>query len=56
MSSLFPRSADSSARFVRRLHRRYALFTLGVVLFIGALALLERNGWPRGWKIGRAHV
>ena len=49
MSSLFPRSADSSPRFVRRLHRRYALFTLGVVLFIGALALLERNGWPRGW-------
>jgi cation/acetate symporter len=25
------------------------LFTLGVVLFIFALALLERNGWPRGW-------
>ena len=49
MSSLFPRNADSSPRFVRRLHRRYALFTLGVVLFIGALALLERNGWPRGW-------
>ncbi len=49
MSSLFPRGADSSPRFARRLHRRYALFTLGVVLFIGALALLERNGWPRGW-------
>jgi len=49
MSSLFPSGADSVRRFSRRLHRRYALFTLGVVLFIGALALLERNGWPRGW-------
>jgi cation/acetate symporter len=49
MSSLFPRSVKSERRFARRLHRRYALFTLGVVLFIGVLALLERNGWSRGW-------
>ena len=49
MSSLFPRGTDSTRRFSHRLHRRYALFTMGVVLFIGALALLERNGWPRGW-------
>jgi len=49
MSSLFPRSPEATQRFARRLHRRYAVFTLGVVLFIATLALLERNGWPRGW-------
>ena len=50
MSSLFPGSSqETTQRFARRLHRRYALFTLGVVLFIGALAVLERNGWPRSW-------
>ncbi len=42
-------SAETTRRFARRLHRRYALFTLGVVLFICSLALLERNGWPRSW-------
>ena len=41
--------AETSRRFAHKLHWRYALFTLGVVLFIGALALLERNGWPRNW-------
>ena len=41
--------AQASRRFARQLHWRYALFTLGVVLFIGALAVLERNGWPRHW-------
>ena len=41
--------AETSRRFARRLHRRYGLFTLGLVLFVGVLALLERNGWPRGW-------
>ena len=41
--------AETSRRFARQLHWRYALFTLGVVLFIGTLALLERNGWPRNW-------
>ena len=49
MFSQSPRSAEVSRRFAMRLHRRYALFTLGVVLFIGALALLERSGWPRSW-------
>ena len=49
MFSQSPRSASASQRFAMRLHRRYALFTLGVVVFIGALALLERNGVPRGW-------
>ncbi len=41
--------AEISRRFAHQLHWRYALFTLGVVLFVGALALLERNGWPRNW-------
>ena len=41
--------AETSRRFAHQLHWRYALFTLGVVLFIGALAVLERNGWPRNW-------
>ena len=44
-----PSPAETSRRFARRLHRRYGLFTLGLVLFVGTLALLERNGWPRGW-------
>ena len=42
-------SALAAQRFARKLHRRYALFTLGVVVFVGVLALLERNGWPRTW-------
>ena len=42
-------SAQAAQRFARKLHRRYALFTLGVVVFVGVLALLERNGWPRTW-------
>ena len=41
--------ALAAQRFARKLHRRYALFTLGVVVFVGVLALLERNGWPRTW-------
>ena len=35
--------------FSRKLHQRYGLFTLGVVLFIALAALLERLGWPRVW-------
>ncbi len=42
-------SAELTRRFSRRLHRRYALFTLGLALFVGLLAVLERNGWPRTW-------
>ncbi len=42
-------TVETTRRFARTLHRRYALFTLGVVLFIGLLAVLERNGWSRGW-------
>jgi cation/acetate symporter len=48
--------AGAAARsFARALHRRYALFTLGVVVFIGAVALAERLGWSRGW-IGAAFL
>ena len=49
MPNQAPGSAELTRRFSRRLHRRYALFTLGVALFIGLLAVLERNGWPRTW-------
>ena len=35
--------AETSRRFARRLHWRYALFTLGVVLFVGVLALLAAD-------------
>ncbi|HYE69958.1 MAG TPA: VC_2705 family sodium/solute symporter [Aquabacterium sp.] len=39
--------AETTRRFTRRLHRNYALFTLGVVVFVVVLALGERSGWPR---------
>ena len=48
MSSPLPGKLDSTRRFSRKLHRRYGLFTLGLVLFIMLLAALERNGWSRG--------
>ena len=38
---------ETTRRFTRRLHRNYALFTVGVVLFVVVLALGERSGWPR---------
>jgi len=41
--------AAADPAFERRLHRRYALYTVGVVLFIGLLALLERAGFSRAW-------
>ena len=49
MPSLLPSRAETTRRFSRTLHRRYGLFTLGVVSFIVLLAALERNGWSRGW-------
>jgi len=49
MSSQHSGSVESTRRFTGKLHRRYALFTLAVVLFVVALALLERHGWSRGW-------
>ena len=42
-------AAAKTASLTRTLHRRYALFTLGVLLFIVALAAAERSGWPRSW-------
>ena len=42
-------SAETQLEFKRKLDRRYGLYTLGVVLFIGGLAVLENTGWPRGW-------
>ena len=44
-----PPSPESTWRFNRRLHRRYGLFTLGVLIFVGMMAALERSGWSRGW-------
>ncbi len=41
------RGAVGMREFTRVLHRRYGLFTLGAVVFIGALALAERAGWSR---------
>ncbi|MDO9285187.1 MAG: VC_2705 family sodium/solute symporter, partial [Aquabacterium sp.] len=49
MSSPRSGSVESTRRFATKLHWRYALFTLAVVLFIVALALMERHGWSRGW-------
>ena len=34
-------------RFQRRLHKRYTLYTLGVIAFIGAMAMAERAGMSR---------
>ncbi|HOB93688.1 MAG TPA: cation acetate symporter [Aquabacterium sp.] len=42
-------SVEPGRRFAGKLHRRYLLFTLAVVLFVLVLALLERQGWSRGW-------
>ena len=42
-------SVEPGRRFAGKLHRRYPLFTLAVVLFVLVLALLERQGWSRGW-------
>jgi cation/acetate symporter len=49
MSSLRSGSAESTRRFAGKLHRRYGLFTLAVVLFVLALAMMEQHGWSRGW-------
>ncbi|MEK8050593.1 VC_2705 family sodium/solute symporter [Ideonella sp. DXS22W] len=42
-------SFETTQRFTRRLHRRYGLFTAGVVVFVGMLAALEKSGWSRNW-------
>ncbi|MFM2065171.1 MAG: hypothetical protein RLZZ584_80 [Pseudomonadota bacterium] len=41
--------AQETRAFAHLLHRRYALYTLAVLAFIGLLALLEQRGWPRTW-------
>lgn len=40
-------SVEASRRFGRTLHRRYGLYTLGVIAFIGLLGWGERLGWSR---------
>jgi cation/acetate symporter len=42
-----PPAPATTRSFARSLHRRYALFTVGVVVFVIVLALGERSGWPR---------
>ena len=39
----------SDAAFRRRLHRNYGAYTLGFVLLVGALGVLERMGMPKQW-------
>ncbi|MED5619203.1 VC_2705 family sodium/solute symporter [Ideonella sp. BN130291] len=41
--------AEATRRFGHQLHRRYGLYTLGVIGFIVLLAGAERLGWSRGW-------
>ena len=36
-------------RFLSRLHKVYGLYTLGLLAFIAALAVLEQMGLPRRW-------
>lgn len=40
---------EPARRFLRTLNRRYGLYTLGVVAFIGLLAWAEERGWPHNW-------
>ena len=44
-----PQPDVTARRFARRLHRRYALYTLGVIAFIATMALAERAGFSRTW-------
>jgi cation/acetate symporter len=43
------RPTEATRVFTRVLHRRYALYTVGVLCFIVLMAALERMGWPRAW-------
>jgi len=40
---------ESNKDFFRRLTRYYALYTLGFIVFLCVLALLEHEGMPRTW-------
>ncbi|PXW98664.1 cation/acetate symporter [Sphaerotilus hippei] len=41
--------SEQTRVFTHVLHRRYALYTVGVLLFVILLGLLERVGWSRSW-------
>jgi cation/acetate symporter len=43
------RPAEETRTYAQLLHRRYALYTLAVLAFIGVLSWLEQRGWPRNW-------
>lgn len=43
------RDASTGRLTIRQLHRRYALYALGLVLLVIALGLAERGGLSRGW-------
>ncbi|MFM2342570.1 MAG: hypothetical protein RLZZ592_2223 [Pseudomonadota bacterium] len=40
---------EETRLFTRTLNRRYGLYTLGVLVFVGLLSALEQAGWPRSW-------
>lgn len=42
-------ASEETRVFTRVLFRRYAVYTLGVLLFILGLGAMERMGWPRSW-------
>jgi cation/acetate symporter len=41
--------ADKPRSYARQLSRYYLLYTVGFILFLLALALLEKEGFPRTW-------
>jgi cation/acetate symporter len=41
--------ASENSRFRRRLQTYYSWYTVGFVLFLGVLAILEKEGFPRAW-------
>ena len=42
-------ASEETRVFTRVLTRRYAYYTLGVLVFTLGLGAMERLGWPRGW-------
>lgn len=42
-------TSEETRVFTRTLNRRYAFYTLCVLVFVGLLAALEHAGWPRSW-------
>ena len=41
--------ADKPRSYARQLSRYYLLYTVGFILFLVALAILEKEGFPRTW-------